>query len=198
MHDRTRKIIILCQIPKYKKIIVFIANFRFEHLLTSIIIIFLANSLFSIATLKNNFLHCEDPDNQRPPVFYIILNALVGLCSFWKKKYRLKKELRPAVWPLWCTSDLNIIHDYLYFIIPGRWADPKRTKEGQFSIEVFLRGCPPFLSMHGFNIFTTIGIESTYLLAYLSYICALCTIVYVKSPLKARGHQFRMINEYRQ
>ena len=143
-------------------------------------------------------MHCEDPDNQRPPVFYIILNALVGLCSFWKKKYRLKKELRPAVWPLWCTSDLNIIHDYLYFIIPGRWADPKRTKEGQFSIEVFLRGCPPFLSMHGFNIFTTIGIESTYLLAYLSYICALCTIVYVKSPLKARGHQFRMINEYRQ
>ena len=150
MHDRTRKIIMLCQIQKYKKIIVFIANFRFEHLLTSIIIIFLANSLFSIATLKNNFLHCKDPDNQRPPVFYIILNALVGLCSFWKKKYRLKKELRPAVWPLWCTSDLNIIHDYLYFIIPGRWADPKRTKEGQFSIEVFLRGCPPFLSMQGY------------------------------------------------
>ena len=87
VHDRTRKIIMLCQIQKYKKIIVFIANFRFirEHLLTSIIIIFLANSLFSIATLKNNFLHCEDPDNQRPPVFYIILNALVGLCSFWKK-----------------------------------------------------------------------------------------------------------------
>ena len=87
VHDRTRKIIMLCQIQKYKKIIVFIANFRFirEHLLTYIIIIFLANSLFCIATLKNNFLHCEDPDNQRPPVFYIILNALVGLCSCWKK-----------------------------------------------------------------------------------------------------------------
>ena len=87
VHDRTRKIIILCQIPKYKKIIVFIANFRFirEHLLTSIILIFLANLLFSIATLKNNSWHCEDPDNQRPPVFYIILNALVGLCSCWKK-----------------------------------------------------------------------------------------------------------------
>ena len=111
---------------------------------------------------------------------YSTSQCIVGLFVF-KKIYRFLKKRTET-----CCGHCGAHQIWISFMIIctlSFLADELTLREQRkvSSIEVFLRGCPSFLSMHGFNIFTTIGIESSTYLSEL-YMCSMCYCICRRSP----------------